>query len=328
MNILSKTVQGKTVCFTRMGLGLAALGRPGYMTLGHGEDLPAERTKEAMMLHAIQVLDAAWAAGIRCFDAARSYGAGEEFLSQWLRIRNISRDEVFVSSKWGYTYTADWKVDAEQHEIKEHSLANLRRQIGESSRQLASWLQLYQIHSATLESGVLDNGEVLDELARLRDGGLIIGLSLSGTGQSKTLEKALSIQRGGNPLFGSVQATWNLLEQSAGFMLATAHRQGWLVIIKEGLANGRLTTRGIPADSVLGPWYHAAGFPPDALALAAILQQPWVDIVLSGAATIPHLRSNLQAQQVTWNPEWKRTMETVVENPADYWNTRSQLIWN
>ena len=168
MNVLTKIIQGKTIHYTRLGLGLAALGRPGYMTLGHAEDLPTERTQEAMMLHAMGVLDAAWAAGVRYYDVARSYGAGELFLSTWLRIRNIAPDQATVGSKWGYTYTAQWKVQAEQHEVKDHCLATLRRQIGESSTLLGPWLKLYQIHSATLESGVLEKSDVLDELARLQ----------------------------------------------------------------------------------------------------------------------------------------------------------------
>ena len=64
-----------------MGLGLAALGRPGYINLGHATDLSRDYDVAAMADHAHTVLDAAWAAGIRYFDAARSYGRAEEFLS-------------------------------------------------------------------------------------------------------------------------------------------------------------------------------------------------------------------------------------------------------
>ncbi len=328
MNVLTKTIQGKTVQYTRLGLGLAALGRPGYMTLGHAEDLPAERTQEAMMLHAMGVLDAAWAAGVRYYDVARSYGAGELFLNTWLRIRNIAPDQVTVGSKWGYTYTAQWKVQAEQHEVKDHSLATLRRQIGESSTLLGPWLRLYQIHSATLESGVLEKSDVIDELARLRDGGLVIGLSVSGVQQAAVIEKALTINRGGTPVFGSVQATWNLMERSAGPMLAEAHQAGWLVIIKEGLANGRLTSRGLPALSnlhQLGERYQQSV---DSLALAAILAQPWVDVVLSGAATKEQLLSNLNSVQTLWGIEANELTSEMALSAEDYWQQRSTLIWN
>jgi aryl-alcohol dehydrogenase-like predicted oxidoreductase len=328
MNVMTKAIQGKTIHYTRLGLGLAALGRPGYITLGHGEDLPPERTQEAMLLHAMGVLDAAWAAGVRYYDVARSYGAGELFLNTWLRIRNIGPDQVTVGSKWGYTYTAQWKVQAEQHEVKDHSLATLRRQIGESLTLLGPWLRLYQIHSATLESGVMGKSDVLDELARLRDGGLVMGVSVSGVKQAAVIEKALTITRGGVPVFGSVQATWNLLERSAGAMLAEAHRAGWLVIIKEGLANGRLASRGLPADSPLfqlGERYQQSV---DSLALAAVLDQPWADVVLSGAATKEQLLSNLKCEQSIGRLEEGGPTSMMQQSAEEYWRQRSTQAWN
>ena len=196
---------------TRMGLGLAALGRPGYINLGHADDLQRNYDVEAMEQHAYEVLDEAWALGIRYFDAARSYGRAENFLVSWLASRKINPQSVTIGSKWGYTYTADWQITAEHHEIKEHSLPVLNRQIDESCGLLGSQLDLYQIHSATLESGVLDNLPVLSRLAELRDGGLAIGLSMSGPAQSEILLRAMEIEFGGKPLFSAVQATWNLL---------------------------------------------------------------------------------------------------------------------
>src|SRR5262245_58453960 len=100
---------------TAIGLGLAALGRPGYLTLGHGSDIGSDRSVEAMERHAHAVLDAAYELGIRYFDAARSYGRAEEFLASWLRDR--SPGDVSVGSKWGYTYTADWEIDADPPEV-------------------------------------------------------------------------------------------------------------------------------------------------------------------------------------------------------------------
>jgi aryl-alcohol dehydrogenase-like predicted oxidoreductase len=327
MDVRRKTVNGVELVYTQIGLGLAALGRPGYINLGHGQDLPPGHDKEAMRQYAITVLDAAWDAGVRYFDAARSYGAAEEFLATWLRIRHVDPKEVTVGSKWGYTYTANWKVDADKHEVKSHDLATLRRQIGESS-QLHPWLKLYQVHSATLESGVLDRDEVLDELARLRDGGLIIGLSVSGPQQAATVEKAMTVKRGERQLFGSVQATWNLLEQSAETALAAAQHAGWLVIIKEALANGRLTRRGLPVDSPVMQLSETTRQPVDALALAAVLAQPWVDIVLSGAATVEHLQSNLKAPAITWKPDYDATLQGIIEKSEAYWSQRGLLRWN
>jgi aryl-alcohol dehydrogenase-like predicted oxidoreductase len=200
----------------------------------------------AMEAHAHCVLDAAWDAGIRYFDAARSYGKAEDFLHAWLAKRGITEKEVTIGSKWGYTYTADWQVNlpnGQKHEIKSHSLPVLQRQMLESRAALGNHLDLYQIHSASLDSGVLANQAVLQELARLRSSGLSMGLSVSGTQQADTIRRALEIAFNGVPLFSTVQATWNLLEQSASGALRDAHEAGMGVIVKEGLANGRLTSR-------------------------------------------------------------------------------------
>ncbi len=333
-----KTLGDTHLSVTPMGLGLAALGRPGYINLGHAADLERDYDVAAMAAHAHAVLDAAWAAGIRYFDAARSYGRAEEFLGGWLRARGIAPGEVVVGSKWGYTYTAGWQVTADKHEVKEHSLAVLRRQMAESRDRLGGYLKLYQIHSATLDSGVLDNADVLGELARLRDEGLVIGLSLSGPNQAETLRRALAVELGGAPLFRSVQATWNLLAQEAGPALAEAHAQGMGVIVKEALANGRLTDRNdapefAAARRLLDEAAGQMGVGLDTLALAVVLAQPWAGVVLSGAARADHLASNVAAVElVATQPdrlaEWFPRLLSLAESPEAYWQTRAALAWN
>ena len=305
----------------RFGLGLAALGRPGYINLGHAADLSAGHDPDAMRANAHVVLDAAYDAGVRSFDAARSYGRAEEFLADWLHRRNVLSDRVFVSSKWGYTYTADWRIDADKHEVKDHSAETFRRQIAESKAILGPYLRLYQIHSATLESGVLDDTEVLRHLRNLRESGIQIGLSVTGPRQADTIRKAL-----GFDLFDAVQATWNLLERSAGDALAEAKAAGLRVIVKESLANGRLTARA-PIGRLLD---RAARLDctVDALALAGVLAQPWVDVVLSGATTTQQLRSNLAAREVRWDAECERTLAGIVEEPEAYWSRRAGMAWN
>jgi aryl-alcohol dehydrogenase-like predicted oxidoreductase len=115
---------------TPIGLGLAALGRPGYINLGHAEDLSSGREVEAMRAHCHRMLDLAWALGIRYVDAARSYGRAEEFLGGWLRQSGVLPS---VGSKWGYTYTAGWRVQAQAHEVKDHSLPVLEHQWAETA---------------------------------------------------------------------------------------------------------------------------------------------------------------------------------------------------
>ena len=295
------------------------------MTLDHARDLGADRSVETMERHAHEVMDTAWALGVRYFDVARSYGRGEAFLARWLAARAIAPGSVVVGSKWGYRYTADWRVDAEVHEIKEHSHAMLRRQLAESRALLGAHLDLYQIHSATLDSGALDDA-VLDELARLRAGGVVIGLSVTGVEQAETVRRALDVVRDGRPLFSTVQATWNLLERSAGDALAEAHARGVGVIVKEALANGRLTERGPHVDH-LRSLASAHRTTVDALALAATLARPWASVVLSGAATSDQLRSNAAAFSVGWDDALDRATDALRQDSRAYWRQRSSLPW-
>jgi aryl-alcohol dehydrogenase-like predicted oxidoreductase len=306
-----------------VGLGLAALGRPGYITLGHHDDLAGRADPPAFEHHAHEMLDAAHAAGITYVDAARSYGKAEEFLATWLDSRHLAVDQVIVGSKWGYVYEADWKVDAEVHERKIHTRANLDRQFDKSDGVLGTRLRLYQVHSATTESGVLENPEVLDRLAELRERGLVMGLSTSGPDQATTIRRALEIEVDGRLLFGTVQATWNLLESSSGEALAEAADAGLGVIVKEVVANGRLTSRNRSSTARLQA--VAAEWPPDAIAIAAALHQPWSSVVLSGAATGEQLASNLEALAIP--PAVTDRIPPLAEAPEEYWATRGRLPW-
>jgi len=314
----------------RMGLGLAALGRPGYINLTHADDFAGETAPDLMEARTWQVLDRAYAAGVRYFDAARSYGRAEEFLGNWLRNRKPAG--ASVGSKWGYTYTADWQTNAETHEVKDHSLATLRRQWAESRANLGDSIDLYQIHSAVLATGVLTNSDVVAGLAEIKSEGVRIGLSLSGTGQSETLEQARQVEVNGRPLFDAVQATYNIFEQSAGPALHAAHAGGMQVIIKEGLANGRLTDRNsLAADhDRLVSLRRQAERPSatiDAFALAFVLDAPFVDIVLSGAATTEQLHSNLNATKIVFDEKARGAAEEARQNSADYWAFRATLPW-
>ncbi len=300
-----------------LGLGLAALGRPGYLTVDHGAALGPDRSVEALRERCHEVCDAAWEGGIRWFDAARSYGRAEEFLAGWLLRRGIEPEAVTVSSKWGYTYTAAWTVDAEVPEVKDHSAAALFRQWPETEAWLGRWLRLYQVHSATFESGILDDEAVHGALAALA---VPVGVSLSGPRQSETLRRALAIEVDGRPLFSAVQATWNLLEPSVAPALVEAKAAGWTVIVKEALANGRL--------AVSGPTTSTLGGQPDVTALAAALSRPWADVVLSGAVTVPQLRSNLVALD---DPEVIAVdmdrLAGLAVDPQIYWRERSDMRW-
>ena len=305
---------------SRVGLGLAALGRPAYITGGRGRDLP-DRDVDALRARTFAVLDAAYAAGVRYVDAARSYGRAEEFLAGWLA--RPGHPGVVAGSKWGYRYTGGWRLDAGQHEVKEHSLAMFRAQLAESTELLGGWLALYQVHSLTTESGLFGDAGLLAALGELRDSGVLVGLTTSGPRQAEALRRALEVRAGGRPLFAAAQVTWNLLEPSVAPAAAEAAAGGWPVLVKEALANGRLA----PGEADAGRLAALAaerGVGTDAIALAAALANPWATIVLSGAVTPGQLRANLAALTVGSLPP---DLADLAEPPGAYWATRAARPW-
>ena len=95
---------------SRFGLGLAALGRPAYITSGREGDLP-DRSVASMRARTFSMLDAAYAAGIRYVDAARSYGLSEEF-----PLERMVRDVRGMSIGYG---TTEIQRNTIAHEILE-----------------------------------------------------------------------------------------------------------------------------------------------------------------------------------------------------------------
>jgi aryl-alcohol dehydrogenase-like predicted oxidoreductase len=295
---------GPTV--SRIGLGLAALGRPAYITGGRASDLP-DRSVSGMRARTYAMLDAAYEAGIRYADAARSYGLAEEFLAGWLADRGYP--DLTVGSKWGYRYTGDWRLDAPRQEVKDHSLAAFESQLAQTRANLGGRLALYQVHSLTEDSAALGDTALLAAMARLREDGVLIGLTTSGPLQATTVRRALETTVDGEPLFSAAEVTWNLLEPSVGPAAAEAAQAGWAVLVKEAVANGRLAPGGDKAapSSPLARLAAARGVTPDAIALAAALA------------------ANLTALTITdlHDPD------LGLAEPADaYWSARSQRPWS
>lgn len=69
----------------------------------------------------------------------------------------------------------------------------------------------------------------------------------------------------------------------------------------------------------------------DALALACALAQPFDAMVLSGAACVQHLHSNLAATELLARLDAATVtelMEVCRSEPEEYWTERSKLAWN
>jgi aryl-alcohol dehydrogenase-like predicted oxidoreductase len=220
-------------------------------------------------------------------------------------------------------------MDAPVHETKDHSSAMFHEQLPQTTALLGRHLDLYQVHSATLDSGVLDDRSVLRALAELRDSGVAVGLTVSGPNQADVVRRALDLGTDGTNPFSTVQASWNVLEPSVAPALEEARARGWGVLVKEALANGRLTDRGEDGSTTaLRAVAIHRGTSVDQVALAAALGQPWADVVLSGAVTPGQLRSNLAALDVVLTDEDWDQLGSMAEDPAAYWTRRSALPWS
>lgn len=314
---------------SRIGLGLAAVARPAYITPDRRRDLGGTRDVAALRQRTAALLDAAYAAGVRYVDVARSYGRAEEFLAAWLAARPDVQD-VVIGSKWGYRYVGDWRTDAAVHEVKDHSLEAFVEQWELTRDLLGARLAIYHVHSATADSPALRDPDLHRALAGVRDTGVRIGISTSGPAQADAVRRALEISVDGTALFTSIETTWNLLEPSAGPALAEAADAGARVIVKEAVANGRLapgSTDPAPGSVAAREAADRLGVGVDQLAIAAALAQPWAWRVLSGAVTTRQLDENLAAGRLHLDEDAVGRLTDRPEEPDRYWLDRSGRPW-
>lgn len=97
------------------------------------------------------------------------------------------------------------------------------------------------------------------------------------------------------------------------------------VIVKEGLANGRLAAE--PPETVRRV-AAGRGLTADTVALAAVLARPWADTVLSGAVSVQQIRTNLAAESIPLEPGELRDLSALAMSSDAYWQARAALPWN
>lgn len=312
-----------------IGLGTAAIGRPHYINIR--QETSSNFSLDAFKRDGLAILDDAYQRGIRYFDTAPGYGLAEQLLIDWV----IEKDDpdIEIATKWGYTYVADFSPNASQHEIKEHSLSKLNEQ-WEQSKTLLPFLSTYQIHSATFETGVLENKAVLNRLAELKkENGLDIGITTSGQNQIEVIKKALDVAIEGNALFDIFQVTYNIFDQSLAQTSKELSVQNKKIVIKEALANGKVfPNTKYPQHAIVYKKLqelavkYKTGL--DAIALRFCIDSIDPFKVLSGASNKSHLSDNLQATQFKLEGKDLSTLKDLAISPEQYWDERKQLTWN
>jgi aryl-alcohol dehydrogenase-like predicted oxidoreductase len=313
----------------KLGLGTAALGRPQYINVR--QHTTKHSDVETFRKQSFAVLEHAYNSGVRYFDTAPGYGLAEELVLEWLQTKEDH--SVEVATKWGYTYTANFDANATIHEVKEHSLSKLKEQWN-FSKKLLPYLKVYQIHSATLETGVLENTDVLAYLAFLkREHKLIIGLTTTGTNQLEVIKKALKVTINEIQVFDLFQVTYNFLDQSLQEISAELVRQNKQIVIKEALANGRVfRNHTYPHYTEMYRTLerlskkHSVGV--DAISLKYCEQTITDSIVLSGASTSEQLKENLKLHTFTLSNNDIDILNGLKVTPDFYWAERKKLAWN
>ena len=313
----------------QLGLGTAALGRPQYINLRQKESV--SKDLEVFRKQSFSVLEDAYKLGIRYFDTAPGYGLAEKLLLEWLQTKND--ESIQIATKWGYTYVANFDAEAKIHEIKEHSLEKLNEQ-WEDSKAFLPHLKVYQIHSAALDTGVLENDAVLNRLAFLKhEYSLEIGITTTGANQVEVLKKALDVSVEGNQLFDAFQVTYNMLDQSLHGISSDLQEQNKKIIIKEALANGRVFRNdnythynGLYTTLEFLANKYNVGI--DAISLKFCEQTIAGSIILSGASNTKQLEENLKMDLFSLSENDLEKLKNYGVNAELYWQERKRLSWN
>jgi aryl-alcohol dehydrogenase-like predicted oxidoreductase len=252
-----------TRSFSPLGYGAFKIGRNVGTKYGQAYELPDAAGVERLLNGVLDL-------GINYIDTAPAYGDSEERIGQAISHR---RHEFVLSTKAGEFFESgvsryDFSAAAARKTV-EASLRRLRTEV----------LDLVFIHADRDDVRIVQQTEVVPTLVSLRDAGLVRGIGLSG----HTVEGF----RAALPWADAIMITYHRDDDTLAPVIDEAHRRGLAVIVKKGLASGRL---------------------PAAEALSFVLGNPAVTSVVVGSLSLDHLREDLRiAEQgrTDWRPGTK-----------------------
>ncbi len=256
-----------------LGLGTFKIGRNQGIKYPSAYDLPDMREVDKLLNGILDM-------GINYIDTAPAYGLSEERIGLSIAHR---RQEYLISTKVGETFqggvsTYDFSAGAVRRSVQ-RSLRRLRTDV----------LDYVFIHSNGDDLAILEQTDVVPTLLALRDEGCIREIGLSGYTEAG-FRAALGV-------CGLSMLTYNQEDDSLKRFLAEAADRGAPVVVKKGLASGRLK-----ADE----------------AIPFILGNPAVSSLLIGTLDLNHMRENWRiAQRLQSNRATTELTSHTPERPGD-----------
>lgn len=232
-----------------VGFGAFKIGRNQGAKYAERYDLPDENAVS-------DLLNGLLDSGINLIDTAPAYGLSEERIGAAIAHR---REEFVLSTKIGETFldgksTYDFSASAIRHSV-ERSLRRLRTDA----------LDIVFLHSDGNDRQILHETDAVTTLLALRDSGIVRAVGLSG----KTVDGARDALNWADVLM----VEYHLDDRSHETVIAEAADQGVGVIVKKGLAAGKI---------------------PAADAIRFLLANPAISSVVIGGLNLDHIQSNIE----------------------------------
>ena len=306
---MQTTPLGKTgLEVTRLGIGLSETGF---------------NLSEADEAQATEVINSALDRGINFLDTAACYDLSEEQVGKAVSHR---RNEFVLATKAGHFVPRGEGNDWTAQVITESIDRSLKRMNTDH-------VDILQLHSCTVE--VLERGEVIDALQKVRDAGKTRFIGYSG--DNENAEWAVN-----SGIFDTLQTSYNLVDQKARYkVLPEAEKRGMGIIIKRPIGNAVWGANQDPAPykhipSYTEEYFRRAGLmqaagplpeePSDRIltALGFVLGHDEVDVAIVGTQRPHHLASNIDMvnDQLPISGEAIRALHERYDTVAENWEQR------
>ena len=232
-----------------IGFGAFKIGRNEGVKYAQAYALPDDDAVERLLN---ETLDA----GVTYFDTAPAYGLSEERIGRFLAHR---KREFVLSTKVGETFEAG-------RSTYDFSAAAVRASIDRSRRRLKlDALDLVFVHAPREDLAVLERTDVVETLLELRAAGVTRAIGFSG--------KTVAAARRALDWADVLMVEYHAGERSHGEVIRAARASGVGVVVKKGLASGRLAA---------------------AEAIRFVLSEPGVGSLVIGSLSAAHMRANVR----------------------------------